>query len=230
MVLECTVVEGSPGRPEEMASFFNLRAGTYDEHMREVVASLADFYASVSAPIPCTARAIEVLDLGCGTGLELSGLFARAPQARVTGIDLSQEMVALLLAKYPAQRAQIGITLGSFLSLPLGTGAFDVALSVMAMHHLLPDDKLILYRKIRAALKPGGLYVEGDYVERPELEVRWRADYLALKGMHGLRGDGLYHYDIPCSLQSEEQLFREAGFAEFSVLWQEGTAAIYTVR
>ena len=51
-----------------------------------------------------------ILDLGCGTGLELDALFARFPDLRVTGIDMTEEM---LCANPEALVLQIGCGLDS---------------------------------------------------------------------------------------------------------------------
>lgn len=40
-------------------------------------------------PDQCT----EILDIGCGTGLELDEIWKRNPEISVTGIDLSQSML-----------------------------------------------------------------------------------------------------------------------------------------
>ncbi len=214
---------------EEMASFFNQRADTYDAHMHEVVGPFDSFYETVSGPIRETDEPIAVLDLGSGTGLELPGVFRKAPNARVTAVDLSEAMTRLLLEKHDRFREQISVVIGSFLTVPLPESHYDYAISVMAMHHLLCDQKRELYGHIRKALVSDGVYIEGDYVELPDLEQRWRRDYLRLKEEHHLQHDGLYHYDIPCSLETEERLFREAGFGRFQVFWHVETAAIYRV-
>ncbi len=64
-------------QPEEMGAFFNARAEGYDDHMRKVLDAPA-FYGAIAEAVAPTDDPIAVLDLGCGTGLELAGIFARA--------------------------------------------------------------------------------------------------------------------------------------------------------
>ena len=80
---------------ESMTDFFAARLEGYDEHMRRDIEGASDFYAYTAALLPADPGA-SVLDLGCGTGLELEKLFALNPSARVTGIDLSAEMLDAL--------------------------------------------------------------------------------------------------------------------------------------
>ena len=70
---------------EEMSAFFAARVEGYDEHMLNDVVGCREGYARLAQALPADAR--DVLDLGCGTGLELDALFARFPDLRVTGID-----------------------------------------------------------------------------------------------------------------------------------------------
>jgi len=68
------------------------------------------------------------LDLGCGTGLELDFIFARAPNARVTAIDISSEMLAKLKAKLGRSQygPQVEVPQGSYLTIPFPAGGFDM--------------------------------------------------------------------------------------------------------
>ncbi|WP_367355490.1 trans-aconitate 2-methyltransferase [Atribacter sp.] len=42
---------------------------------------------------------VNLLDLGCGTGLELDEIFKIRPNIKVTGVDLSKAMLGILNKK-----------------------------------------------------------------------------------------------------------------------------------
>lgn len=73
---------------EEMSSFFNRRAEIYDSHMLDEL-SLTEFYDEIEQCMAECKGPDKVLDLGCGTGLELERLFKLYKDACVTAIDLS---------------------------------------------------------------------------------------------------------------------------------------------
>ena len=73
---------------EKMSDFFESRLDGYDEHMKRDIAGSSEFYAYTASLLPVAAEA-QVLDLGCGTGLELEYYFPKNPTAKVTGIDLA---------------------------------------------------------------------------------------------------------------------------------------------
>lgn len=79
---------------EKMGQFFDNRLDGYDQHQLNNIASAREFYPFTAACLPATAGA-RILDLGCGTGLELEEYFKINPTARVTGIDLAHELQAL---------------------------------------------------------------------------------------------------------------------------------------
>ena len=85
---------------EEMAAFFERRIDGYDAHMLRDIEGAAAFYPFTASLLPGFPGA-AVLDLGCGTGLELDAYFRRNPTARVTGLDLSEAMLDALRAKHP---------------------------------------------------------------------------------------------------------------------------------
>ena len=138
---------------EEMSAFFNARADSYDSHMLGDM-GLDEFYEAIT---DCFDEPIKhLLDLGCGTGLELERLFERYPDMDVTGIDLSQEMLNILADKFSERK--LSLICGSFIDADLG-GLYDNVVSTYALHHFSEESKLELYRKIYAAMAPGGKFV-----------------------------------------------------------------------
>lgn len=84
---------------ERMDAFFEARLDEYDEHMLSEIEGAKEFYPFTASQLPSCPGA-SVLDLGCGTGLELEWYFAANPAARVTGVDLSRGMLSRLRSKF----------------------------------------------------------------------------------------------------------------------------------
>ena len=87
---------------EQMGAFFEARLDGYDEHMRSSIESAREFYPFTARQLP-QATGAKILDLGCGTGLELEEYFALNPGAKVTGIDLAAGMLRALEGKFPGK-------------------------------------------------------------------------------------------------------------------------------
>ena len=180
---------------EKMDAFFAARCNGYDEHMYSTIEGASEFYPYTASLLPMEPDA-EVLDLGCGTGLELEAYFRLNPSARVTGIDLSEQMLACLARKLSPY--SLRLIRASYFEADLGTELYDAAVSVESLHHFPAESKLALYRNLFRALKAGGCFVLTDYfAASDEQEAEGFAELGALKKAQGICDDGLYHYDTP---------------------------------
>jgi tRNA (cmo5U34)-methyltransferase len=137
-------------------------------------------------------------------------------------------MLAQLRNKYTARMSQIELIHGSYVDLPLGESRYDYVISVMTLHHLLPAMKSSLYQNVKWALKPGGKYIEADYVVSKGKEMRLLVEYQE-KAEAGYL-DGSYHLDIPMSTETLKTLLTKAGFTEIDVVWQLGESAVLEAR
>jgi len=217
--------------PEEMASFFDVRADGYEDHMRstEIYDGENDeFYSIMVSPIAKTSVPVRILDLGCGTGFELTYIFRHVPHARITCIDLSIKMLELLQQKYSQYAEQLEIVRDSYVTQSFAQNQYDYVVSAITMHHLLEDAKLDLYRKIRNTLKDGSVYIEADYVVDEAEEKRLMNKYR--EKIRLVEPEQLYHIDIPFTVPHQEQLFSKAGFRDVKTIHHAGNGAIFVAR
>ena len=206
---------------ERMDDFFAARIDGYDEHMRTTIEGASDFYACTASLLPA-AKGARVLDLGCGTGLELEEYFLRNPEADVTGIDLSEAMLQALEKKFPDRKMHL--IRGSYFDVPFGENVYDAAVSVESLHHFPAGQKASLYQKLRAALKEKGVFVLTDYFAESEaLEEEYFRSLAQLKKEQGLLEGGFFHYDTPLTVEHEMQVLRQAGFSDIRILKSWGS-------
>lgn len=217
-------------KPEEMSLFFDIRANGYDKHMKENIKFFDELYKLISKPITETKSEISILDLGCGTGLEVQSILDRCPNAFITGIDVSEKMLSELARKYEKYLNQIKLIKDSYLSIVLPENTYDYAVSVMTMHHLLYDIKQKTYEKIRKSLKIGGIYIEGDYIVSPEKEKQFLTEYHKIIRTSQTYENGKYHIDIPFSIETQTTILLEAGFSEVEIIWHKEEAAIIVAK
>lgn len=198
---------------EEMSEFFNKRAKTYDDHMFETIEKFEEYYDGLSIPMENKNDNIKVLDIGCGTGLELEGILKRNPKAEIHVMDMSEEMLNILKEKYKDNLCQIEIIKGSYLTLPFKENYYDYVIASMTIHHFTKEEKENLYNKIYNSLKIGGKYIEGDYYMKSKEEEKSCLDFyydVISKISHSKKL--LYHIDIPFTLETEMELLKECKF------------------
>ena len=205
---------------EKMGEFFDARLEGYEAHQLNTIDGAGAFYPFTAGQLPRTPGAM-VLDLGCGTGLELGYYFELAPAAHVTGIDLAPGMLEELRKKLPDKA--LTLICGSYFDAPFGEEAFDAAVSVESLHHFTQAEKIPLYAKLRRALKPGGYFILTDYFAASEAEEQTRrAELLRLKREQGLADGVFYHYDTPLTVDHEKEALFKGGFAAVTVLHRWG--------
>lgn len=194
---------------EKMEDFFAARADGYDQHMLNEVAGCKEAYEKMAELVPDTTE--KLLDLGCGTGLELQWILERLPRIRVLGIDLSMDMLNKLSDKFYG--GYIKLICGDFFTLDLGNYRCDTAVSFQAMHHFSHEMKTKLYRKIYGYLKSGGVYIECDYTAKTqEEEDRFYAENARIRKKLNIPENALYHFDTPCTADNQIKMLLSAGF------------------
>ena len=203
--------------PEKMKSFFNTRAEIYDAQQVKNIDGGDKCYRKIAQYIPDHAKTL--LDLGCGTGLELESIFEKFPAIDVTGIDLADKMLEKLAAKY--SKYSINLINGSYLTVDIGTKKYDAVISVMSLHHFTHSQKQKLYTNICRSLKSNGVFIECDYMvgsNDSDMEAHFLSEREKLLTDHNLTED-LYHYDIPFTVEHEMSLLTESGFQSVKKVW-----------
>jgi tRNA (cmo5U34)-methyltransferase len=127
-------------------------------------------------------------------------------------VDGSAEMLAAARESLPAERVELR---RGQLEDALPEGPFDLVLSVLAVHHLRPEEKAALFRRVADALEPSGRFVLADVVvpERPEDAV------IPLE-------EG---FDRPDSVADQLAWLADAGL-DAEVAWSAGDLAILVAQ
>ena len=211
---------------EKMNEFFNKRLDGYDEHMMTNIESSDVFYPFTADCLP-KADGAKILDLGCGTGLELEHYFRLNSSAKITGIDLTESMLNALKNKFPEK--DLTLICGSYFDVPFDENTFDAAVSVESLHHFTKEEKIPLYTKLCKALKNGGYFILTDYFAfTDEDEQAFRNELLRLKKEQDIDDNEFYHYDTPLTVEHETEALLQAGFSSIEVL--DNWGATFTIK
>jgi ubiquinone/menaquinone biosynthesis C-methylase UbiE len=211
---------------EKMDEFFTKRVKIYDEYMLNVV-GCRQGYKKMATLIPPHTK--NLLDLGCGTGLELDEIFKVYPDINVTGIDLTQAMLNELKRKY--SNKNLDLICGNYFNIDFGKRIFDVTISFETPHHFKHQQKLTIYKKIYESLISNGVYIECDYFAINQLEENFnfiQRDQFYTK--NNIQEYQLYHYDTPLTTENEIALLIKAGFRNVKKVWQIGQTAIIVAK
>jgi len=221
-------------KPEPMSAFFDTRADGYNNVMFASSGGEED-YKRLGACFPEMDEAVQILDIGCGTGIELDYIWEQIPNAHIICVDVSRGMLDLLLKNHPGSHDRITVIEASYIDWTYPSSTFDIVVSNMTMHHLWPEEKVEIYQKILKTLKPGGAYIEGDFIVKDDLMAeQYRRRYeIITANLPDKAKAGEYHIDIPCTLEVQKKLLQDAGFSSVEVLddnINRGSGAILRAR
>ena len=213
---------------EKMADFFTARVDEYDNHMMNDVVGCKEGYIKMAELLPETV--VNLLDLGCGTGLELDEIFKIRPNIKVTGVDLSKAMLGILKQKHPNQ--DLTLINANYFDYDFGIEWFDAIISFQTMHHFSHEQKIQLYSRIYSALKPGGKYIEGDYmvIEQKDEDYYFK-ESVRIRIEQNITDGEFYHYDTPCTIENQLKMLRRAKFEKVEMVWRlENTTIVVAER
>lgn len=214
---------------EEMSSFFNKRVDNYESHMMKAVEGADKYYIETAKLIP-KVKKLNLLDLGCGTGLELDEIFKINPTVKVTGIDLAKDMMEKIKKKHSDKLNQITLIVDDYFNYDMGKSAFDGAISVQTLHHFTHGEKVKLYNKIFKSLKKDGFYIETDYMApNQEYEDYHFDENKRIRLELGIT-EGFYHYDTPCTVENEMKMLYSSGFKSVNEIGKYGNAVILLAK
>jgi tRNA (cmo5U34)-methyltransferase len=136
--------------PDEYLDLIRAEVPAFDELQDQVAAAAAGL-----APT-------RILELGTGTGETARRVLESYPEARLTGVDASEQMLAQARRVLPTW--QVDELLERGIQAPLPHGPFDLVISALTIHHLDGPAKADLFRRLADVVASGGRFVMGDVV------------------------------------------------------------------
>lgn len=137
----------------------------YDEPRKRLVPDFDAFYGTVAQLVArqCSQN-LKVLDLGAGTGILSDHIINVCPQAKLTLIDASEEMLAIAKQRLAGHDTNFFC---SRLEDSLTVAGFGAIVSALSIHHLEDNQKEQLFARVFASLEPGGIFVNADQYAGP---------------------------------------------------------------
>ena len=157
--------------PGNVSRSFDAHARSYDrmvsanrgyhEHLRMSARRMG---------IPNRGAGLHLLDLGCGTGASTAALLDAAPDARITAVDASTEMLRQAMSKTWPPTVKFVHADAEDLDAASITGPFDGVLAAYLVRNLSDRDAAL--RKILHIMRPGAPLALHEYSVRDRLRSR----------------------------------------------------------
>jgi len=222
---------------EHIRQAFNQFAQDYDSQREFIIPEMRQYYGAAVWAMESPALKPAILDVGAGTGLLSAFLLEKFPDARLTLMDIAENMLDEARKRF-ATRPGTEYVVCDYSRSELG-GPYDIVCSALSIHHLAPEDKRRLFGRIFTALKPGGIFVNADQAEGETPYFRER--YLEYWNEFLRNGPmtEAQHAEIlkrRDTLDRNEKLsvqltwLKEAGFADVDVVYRNRTFIVTVAR
>ena len=217
---------------------FSENVDDYDTVADKVVMKDAELHECLVNSIPFNSdKELNILDLGSGTGHGMLIMLEKFPNAKVTGIDFSNKMIAASREKLKDFSGRIGLIEKDFNEIEFDK-KYDVIVSAITIHNSTHEQKAKLFKKIFDSLNEGGIFINGDFIEgeSPEMNNQYKGiygDYIE----KNLSGDEskvwlkhAFEEDMPMKLSEQFKILKGLGFKDAKLVWQFNNEAIYIAK
>ena len=138
----------------------------------------------------------SLLEVPVGTGVLTVPLYATLPDAQITCVDYSQDMMAAAQERAGERGlSNVSFTQGDVGALPFADGSFDIVMSLNGFHAF--PDKEAAYAETFRVLKPDGTFCGCFYVAHEVGLTDWW-----IKHVHEKRGFFTPPYETTASLEA----------------------------
>jgi tRNA (cmo5U34)-methyltransferase len=229
------------GGPADIKGYYETLVTNYDLLSSKVVMENVTLQQMIvdALPFPNTAP-IRILDIGIGTAVTARKILDRFPQAHLTGVDFSDEMMraaANTLSLYADRFTLIQADVGEANAVFSGN-RYDAIVSAVTIHNMPNEAKSRLFAAISASLNSGGVFINGDFIrgetEQEEIETRGIYKNFLETNLTGAElKTWLHHafeFDMPMKLSEQQSRLSQLGLTDFKVLWRHPREAVYIAR
>jgi spermidine synthase len=217
-----------------VSSHLAIAPAAYDRRIRGLIPLYDELIAEAAQGLSHASRPIRrIVDLGIGTGALARACLTQAPAARVWGIDMDMDMMAVARRRLGRLASRVTVRAGSFLDTSLPP--CDAIVASYSLHHIRSRAvKQRFYRRCHRALRRGGVLVTGDCF--PASSPRGQAQDFEVWMTHlsrtfGTRTKAKRVYeswaeeDVYVPLADEVRMLERAGFV-VDVPWRRSPFAV----
>ncbi|MBF0611793.1 MAG: methyltransferase domain-containing protein [Magnetococcales bacterium] len=217
-------------------TLFNKHASHYDQTRRLLIPPYESFYGTLLQLLLNHPKPLQkVLDMGAGTGLLAEMVLSVLPDAHVTLLDISEEMLAISRQRFANQPQSVSFQVGDYAQTPLA-GPYDAIVSALSIHHVEGEGKLQVFRQCWQALCEGGIFINADQVlgSQPAVEEHYRKNWLQRVRQAGVSEETLAAAqermlaDRMSPLEDQLTWMQEAGFVDVHCWFKDFSFVVYS--
>lgn len=219
----------------DLKKHFNQEAEAFDKQVLKNIPKYPEMLTALINAIPDNKETPKILDLGCGTGNITQKIMEKFPNAQVTCLDLSENMIEIAKNKLSSYE-NIEYIIGDFTKTEM-TEKYDAIVSSLALHHIPNDkEKQDMYKAIYEALNINGVFYNADVIQGNSTYNEQLNNKIAEQDMldNGVTQEEIIEHkgkrdanDIPTTTYNHIKMLENVGFQEIDVIWKYYANVVY---
>jgi tRNA (cmo5U34)-methyltransferase len=213
-------------RFQQIKDHFEKEALLFDRFFFKVMPRYQELTQALVDSLPFRkTEKLKFLDLGCGTGNLAQKIISGYPRAQITCLDMAENMLKMARVKL-GRNPNVSFWQGDIRDFDY-SGKYDAIVSSMALHHIEGREKTAFYRRLRKALKNGGVFITVDiflssngHLQKFYMD-KWKA-YMRSNGLPDKRINDMIarhrREDRPVIFIDELAMLERAGFKDVDVI------------
>jgi len=225
-------------RFKEIKKHFEKEAAVFDELFYKIVPHYRTMIEILVQAMPFKKQSkLEIIDLGCGTG----NLGAKAkecyPNAHLTCLDISENMIKMAKTKFEKYPDTV-FWHGDIRKFDYSK-KYDAVISSMALHHVEGNEKIKFYKKLHKALKHGGVFLNMDIFITKDASIQkfYTDKWISFMSENGLASNKVKEMilrhkkeDRPVVIDWELSALKKAGFKNPDIIFKNFNFAVYGAK
>jgi len=222
-------------RFQEIREHFEKEAADFDKFFFNVMPHYEEMMQALIDALPFNRKdKLRIVDLGCGTGNLSKKLILAYPNARISCIDMAENMLKMAKSKLKGSR-NVRFWQGNILDFDYRE-KYDCIVSSMVLHHVEGNDKPGFYRKIHNSLSKRGVFFCVDIFLSSNCHLqklymdKWKT-FMKANGLPTRKiNDMILRHqreDRPVVFEDELAIMRKAGFRYVDVILKHYNFAVY---
>lgn len=212
----------------KVEEFYNKISKEYTDLLDRAVPKYREMLATLFRYLPNAQPPKSILELGCGTGNLTTDILDKFPNAALTVVDISEEMIATCQSKFK-DLTSITYCQADFKDLAFDPNSFDLIISSIAIHHLDDLNKQILFKKLYSFLAPNGVFTYLDQCRGTTSEIyqkhmeSWKVEAFKLGSTEEnwkIWMDHQEEHDYHAATTDQIQWLENASFKNVDILWK----------
>jgi len=212
----------------KVEEFYNNISATYTDLLDRAVPKYREMLGTMFHYLPNDFKPLRILELGCGTGNLTEYIITAYPEAQLTVVDISAEMLAECRSRCKTSTT-ITYFQSDFNDLAFEANSFDLIISSIAIHHLEDSNKQLLFNKLYSFTKPNGIFTYVDQCKGKTDEIyakhmaAWKREAFKLGSTQENWETWMDHqerHDYHAPPKDQIQWMENAGFNNIDVLWK----------